>query len=298
MRWTKPRVFGWPTPGAPTNRSSFVGWSQACFWLEWGTKPNQQESGCPTSRRDVGKRTKLLPILLLLLPALLAAQSTPPQPQTMPPAPAPSVPAPAPPQVALKYTVLLDASHGDTDTGARLAPNLLEKDLTLDLANRLRSMLAARGIDVAETRTSDISLSADQRAEIANKTPFSACILIHATATGSGVHLYTSSLAPTPPQKFMPWLTAQSAYAARSLKLLSDMESAFAHAEIPVTLGRTALQPMDSFACPAVAVEVAPLRRRASSKTEPLDNPDYQRAVLDALSAALAQWRGEWRQQP
>jgi len=250
---------------------------QARFWLEWGTK--------------------FLPCLILALPALLTGQ-TPPKPQTLPPAPAPSIPAPAPPQIALKYTVLLDAAHGGTDTGARLSPNLLEKDLTLDLANRLRSMIAARGIDVAETRTSDASLSADQRAAIANKSPFSACILIHATATGSGVHLYTSSLAPTPPQKFMLWLTAQSAYATRSLKLLSDMESAFAHAEIPVTLGRTALQPMDSFACPAVAVEVAPLRRRASSKTEPLDNPDYQRAVLDALSAALAQWRGEWRQQP
>ncbi|HET8636902.1 MAG TPA: N-acetylmuramoyl-L-alanine amidase [Acidobacteriaceae bacterium] len=250
----------------------------------------------PEGKRRI-RFAKLLPILLLLIPTLLAGQ-TPPQPQTLPPAPAPSIPAPAPPQVALKYTVLLDAAHGGNDTGARLSPNLLEKDLTLDLANRLRSMLVARGIEVAETRTSDTSLSADQRAEIANKTPFSACILIHATATGSGVHLYTSSLAPTPPQKFMPWRTAQSAYTTQSLKLLSDMESAFAHAEIPITLGRTALQPMDSFACPAVAVEVAPLHRRTPSKTEPLDNPDYQRAVLDALSAALAQWRGEWRQQP
>lgn len=216
----------------------------------------------------------------------------------MPPAPAPSLPQPMPPQVTAKFAVLLDAAHGGSDTGARLGPSLLEKDLSLDLANHLRSMLVARGIDVAETRTSDTSLSADQRAEIANSTPFSACILIHATATGSGVHLYTSSLAPTPAQKFMPWQTAQSAYATRSLKLLSDVESAFAHAEIPVTLGRTALQPMDRFACPAVAVEVAPHQPGSSTKAQPIDNPDYQRAVLDALSAALDQWRGEWRQQP
>ena len=31
------------------------------------------------------------------------------------------------------------------------------------------------------------------------------------------------------------------------------------HAEIPVTLGRTALQPLDSFTCPAVVVEMSPL---------------------------------------
>ncbi len=36
------------------------------------------------------------------------------------------------------------------------------------------------------------------------------------------------------------------------------------HAEIPVTLGRTALQPLDSFTCPAVVVEfVAVARHRA-----------------------------------
>lgn len=237
--------------------------------------------------------------LFLVLPSLLVGQSTaPPTPRPMPSAPAPTMPAPPPPQISLEYTVLLDAAHGGSNTGARLSPTLLEKDVTLDLANHLRSMLAARGIDVAETRSSDVSLSTNQRAEIANKTPFSACLLIHATATGSGVHLYTSSLAPAPPQKFMPWQTAQSAYVTRSLKLLSDMEAAFAHAKIPVTLGRTALQPMDSFACPAVAIEVAPLRPGSSSQARSIDNPDYQREVLDAVAAALNQWRGEWRQQP
>jgi N-acetylmuramoyl-L-alanine amidase len=205
---------------------------------------------------------------------------------------------PAAPPVALKFTVLLDAAHGGTDTGARLSPNLLEKDLTLDLSNHLRSMLAARGIDVAVTRNSDATLPAEDRAEIANRTPFSACILIHATATGSGAHLYTSSLAPTLLVKFLPWQTAQSAYVTKSLKLLSDIDSAFAHAEIPVTMGRTSLQPMDSFACPTVAVEIAPLQAGSSTKPEPLTDAAYQRAVLDALAAALNEWQNQWRQQP
>jgi N-acetylmuramoyl-L-alanine amidase len=238
----------------------------------------------------------------LALPMFLAGQAaqTPPVPAkapAMPALPAPAPPAVPAPPVIPRFLVLIDAAHGGTDTGARLTPALLEKDLTLDLTIRLRSMLAARGMDVSITRNSDMNVSAVARAEIANRTPFAACILIHATATGSGVHLYTSSLAPAPPAKFMPWQTAQSAYVTQSLKLSSDIDSALAHAEIPVTLGRTALQPMDSFACPAVAVEIAPLQAGASTKAQPISDEAYQRAILGALAAAMDEWRKDWRQQ-
>jgi len=96
----------------------------------------------------------------------------------------------------------------------------------------------------------------------------------------------------------MPWQTAQSAYVTQSLKLSSEIDSALAHAEIPVTLGRTFLQPMDSLTCPAVAVEVAPLMASASTKATPLSDTAYQRSILDALAAALDEWRNDWRQQP
>jgi N-acetylmuramoyl-L-alanine amidase len=246
--------------------------------------------------------TKYLANFCLVVPVLLAGQAT----QTPPPANAPALPpvpaapasGPAAVQVAPRFLVLLDAAHGGSDTGARLAPALLEKDLTLDLSNLLRSMLSARGVGVTTTRSTDATLSADNRAEIANRTPYAACILIHATATGSGVHLYTSSLAPTSLVKFMPWQTAQSAYVTQSLKLSSDIDSALAHSEIPVTLGRTSLQPMDSFACPTVAVEIAPLQAGASTKASPISDEAYQRTILDALVAAIDQWRNDWRQQP
>lgn len=254
-------------------------------------------------RPRAGSRLGYIAALFLALPTLLAAQTTqaPPAPIQVPappPSTAPGIPPPPPPSVVPAFAILIDAAHGGTDTGARLSSNLLEKNLTLDFFNHLRSMLAARGVQVTVTRTSDITLSAETRAETANSTPFAACILIHATATGSGAHLYTSSLAPTQLQEFLPWQTAQSAYVTKSLKLLSDIDSALAHAQIPVTLGRTSLQPMDSFACPAVAVEIAPLQSGSSIKSKPITDPDYQRTILDALVAALDEWRNEWRQQP
>jgi N-acetylmuramoyl-L-alanine amidase len=230
--------------------------------------------------------------IFLALPLFLSGQAAQaPSPPAMPP-------VPIAPHAAPRFTVLLDAAHGGRDTGARLTPTFLEKDLTLDLSNRLRSMLTARGVQVTTTRDGDATLPPTNRAEVANRTPFAACILFHATATGSGVHLFTSSLAPSAPVKFLPWQTAQSAYVTQSLKLSSDIDSALAHAEIPVTLGRTSVQPMDSFACPAVAVEIAPLQAGASTKARPVSDESYQREILDALSAAIDQWRNDWGQQP
>jgi N-acetylmuramoyl-L-alanine amidase len=223
----------------------------------------------------------------------------PPPPETLPQAPsAPAIPPPRVPNVTPRFLVVLDAAHGGDDTGARITDRLLEKDVTLSLTVRLRSMLSAHGIGVVTTRDSDTNASPLVRAEAANRVSAAACIVIHATATGSGIHLYTSSLAPTPVTRFLPWQTAQSGYVTQSLKLSSEIDSALAHAEIPVTLGRTSLQPMDSFACPAVAVEVAPLAAGATTKATPLSDAAYQRSILDALTAAMDEWRNDWRQQP
>ncbi len=239
-------------------------------------------------------------LALLSLAAGHTQQTQPPPASTTlpPPPPSPSVPSPTAPNVTPRFLVVLDAAHGGDDTGARITDSLLEKDITLSLSVRLRSMLSAHGIGVITTRDSDANLSATRRAEAANRMPAAACILIHATATGSGVHLYTSSLAPTPITRFMPWQTAQSGYVTQSLKLSSEIDSALAHAEIPVTLGRTSLQPMDSLVCPAVAVEVAPLAAGSTTKAAPLSDPAYQRSILDALTAAIDEWRNDWRQQP
>ena len=245
-----------------------------------------------------------LAVVWLAAPMLAAAQAqaappaAAPMTGTMPASPAPVVPAPATPEVTPRFQVLIDAAHGGTDTGAHLTPTLEEKTLTLALSNELRSMLAARGMAVTTTRTQDVNLSPDERAEIADRTPFAACIVLHATATGSGVHLYTSSLPAAPAAKFMPWQSAQSAYVTDSMKLSSDIDSALAHAAIPITLGRTALEPIDSFECPAVAVEVAPLQGGSTTKSEPITDEAYQQKILNALASALVEWQQDWRQQP
>jgi N-acetylmuramoyl-L-alanine amidase len=226
-------------------------------------------------------------LLLGPLTCSLAGGQSPPNP---PPAP-PAVVRPAP-----HFAVVIDAAHGGADGGARLSDHLLEKDLVLSLSVRLRSMLSAHGIAVTTTRESDSAITALNRAEAANHVGAAACITLHATTSGSGVHLFTASLTPIPMAKFLPWETAQGAYAEQSLRLSSEVDSAMTHAEIPVTLGRTALQPLDSFTCPAVVVEISPLS--GTAHVTALSDPAYQDRIVAALAAAIEQWQRDWRQQP
>jgi N-acetylmuramoyl-L-alanine amidase len=235
---------------------------------------------------------------MLLATASAAPQEAPPQ-QSLPDIGKPPVVPSAPRgQVQPQYVIVLDGAHGDGDVGAQFSDKLLEKDLTLGFSVRLKQALASHGIQVVTTRDADIQVPMVTRAETANHAMATACITLHATATGSGVHLFTSSLAPTAYMKFLPWQTAQSAYVTQSLRLSSEISTALAHAAIPVTLGRTSLVPMDSFACPAVAVEIAPLTGGNTTKTVPLTDVDYQNKIIDAMTAALMQWKNDWRQQP
>lgn len=196
---------------------------------------------------------------------------------------------PSPP----RFLVVLDAAHGGDDTGGHLNDGQFEKAATLALSVRLRSLLAARGIEVVTTRESDKSLDPAERAETANRSKAQACLILHAAETGSGVHLYASNLAATPAAKLMPWKTAQSGWVARSMALMGVLSSALQHGGVPVTLGRTALPGIDSMECPAVAIELAPkLDSDKKTVAEP-DNPEYESKVAGMLAAALLEWRTE-----
>lgn len=224
-------------------------------------------------------------VLLAICAMSLGGQQSPPAP------PGPPAPPPLP-----HFVVVVDAAHGGDDTGGHLNSGQLEKAATLAFSVRLRSLLSARGIQVVTTREADQSLNPDQRAEIANRVRAQACISLHAAETGSGVHLFASSLAPSTPARFMPWKTAQSGWVTRSLALAGMLNSALSHGGTTVTLGRAPMPGIDSMECPAVVIELAP-ERDADKKTisEP-DDANYQAKIASMLAAAILEWRTEARQ--
>jgi len=80
-------------------------------------------------------------------------------------------------------TVCVDAGHGGTDPGA-VYFSLQEKDLTLDIALRLKTLLSSNGYNVVMTRTGDQTLGNTDRATICNNGKADTVLSIHLNAAG------------------------------------------------------------------------------------------------------------------
>jgi N-acetylmuramoyl-L-alanine amidase len=227
-----------------------------------------------------------------------AAQSTP--------LPAPRSASPA------RFVVVVDAAHGGDDGGGQVGDSVAEKAVTLALSVRLRSLLTARGFTVVTTREGNVNLNSDARAQIANHATAAsaasggaACLSLHASEAGSGVHIFVTSLAPATSARFLAWKTAQSVFVTRSLKLAGTVNSAFEHSSppaggesgdanagpIPATLARASLPGVDSMTCPAVAIEVAPIRGSDRKVMTDVTDPQYQTQIVETLAAALLEWK-------
>jgi N-acetylmuramoyl-L-alanine amidase len=130
------------------------------------------------------------------------------------PAVAPAVAAPEPPPPAsypaprvMSSTafplevrkVVLDPGHGGNDPGAPTSVGLWEKDITLDVAQRLRIFLAEAGYEVVLTRERDETISLRERAQFANSQRGDLFVSIHFNAlrTRSYRGIETYFLGPT-----------------------------------------------------------------------------------------------------
>jgi len=76
-------------------------------------------------------------------------------------------------------TIVLDPGHGGPDQGAHAKNGLLEKTLTLDLAKRLRGLLAQKGYNVLLTRNDDREVSLDSRSAFARARKADLFVSLH-----------------------------------------------------------------------------------------------------------------------
>ena len=90
-----------------------------------------------------------------------------------------------------RLSVVLDAGHGGVDPGM-VSRWVVEKEVTLDVALRVRGYLTARGVNVIMARASDTQLSTDKRTDLearsrlASADRVNAYISIHVNSGGSG----------------------------------------------------------------------------------------------------------------
>ena len=99
-------------------------------------------------------------------------------------------------------TVVIDAGHGGHDRGGIPGQRIAEKDMTLDVAQRLINVLSASGYRVVMTRDSDVFVPLPTRVAIANSYRNAIFVCVHFNATqrrsagGIETYFYSSDSLP------------------------------------------------------------------------------------------------------
>jgi N-acetylmuramoyl-L-alanine amidase len=249
---------------------------------------------------------------------LLPAGAEPPAPPAPPPPAAPAVdPLPAPLPSTGVRTIVIDPGHGGDEAGARGAAGILEKDVTLAIARRLRTMIESRlGLRVFLTRDDDRAMTLDDRAAYANSQRADVFISIHANAglrtTLKGAEVYylnaeevetgdqspaQSSIVISAPGAaarsvdLVRWEAAQLKHLRQSASLAGNVEQAL-RARIEMSARPVQEAPfrvLVGASMPAVLVEVGYLSN--TEQEQALTSPNYQDQVALALFDGIVQYR-------
>jgi N-acetylmuramoyl-L-alanine amidase len=266
-------------------------------------------------------------LIIELLPALTDAAPPAPGTATATATPPPSTPgtgdAPPlqmPPQVEGVRTVVIDPGHGGDEIGARGAAGTREKDVTLAVARRLRTMIEGRlGLRVFLTRDDDRVLTLDERSAYANSQKADVFISIHANASmrptmkGAEVYSLSSDRGDTDGRQesesspeilltlgggsraidLIPWETAQTRYLDRSSTFAALVEQAL-RARVPMSprpVEQAPLRVLVGANMPAVLVEIGYL---SNTEQEPaLASGPFQDQIAQSLFDGIAQYRAQ-----
>jgi N-acetylmuramoyl-L-alanine amidase len=91
-------------------------------------------------------------------------------------------------------TVVIDAGHGGYDRGGIPGQRVAEKEMTLDVAQRLKKVLSASGYRVVMTRDSDVFVPLGTRVAIANSYSDAIFVSVHFNSAkrsgASGIETY------------------------------------------------------------------------------------------------------------
>jgi N-acetylmuramoyl-L-alanine amidase len=255
---------------------------------------------------------------------LLAQAAAPPapgranQPQDLPPAD-PTAPAGA-------RTIVIDPGHGGDDEGVHGVAGTIEKELTLQVARRLKTALESRvGVRVLLARDADENVPVDRRAALANNNKADLFISLHANASMKpgvrGAQVLSLNLddykrrgqagaGPSKPVPVIgggtrvidavPWELAQIPFTARSALLASLVAQHLADRGVPMFGRATDVAPLGVLVganMPAVIVEMGFLTN-ADDERALASGGEVVGALVEAVVATVADTRNGIPQPP
>lgn len=254
------------------------------------------------------------------VPAAAISESKVPSPEPRPPDPASAVPDPRAALAATRtwQTIVIDPGHGGDDVGVRGAKGAVEKQLTLDIARRLRGMVENRlGLRVILTRDDDRALGLDERAAMANNGKANLLISLHvngsrvpdqagaevfhlqldreseevvrvATAEGTSLPALGGGVRR---MDLIPWDLAQARHLDESSVLASVLQEELQR-QVPMSVHPVRQAPMRLLAAanmPAALVEVAYLTNPGQEAR--LNTDDFKTALAQAVFSAIVRFR-------
>ncbi|MGE0864656.1 MAG: N-acetylmuramoyl-L-alanine amidase [Vicinamibacterales bacterium] len=277
------------------------------------TGPRYATHRVTNTRADAGSGR----LTIDLLPATTETTTTPAAPAAPAADPRLVIPSQAP-STGLR-TVVIDPGHGGDELGTQGARGTLEKDITLSVARRLRTLIESRlGAKVFLTREDDRTLSLDDRSAFANNHRADVFLSIHANSAvrpslkGAEVYFLTVERADAEARlragddaAILPalgggtreidlilWETAQARYLEQSAALAGFVEQSLAgRVEMsPRAVQQAPFRVLVGANMPAALVEIGYLSN-AEQETQ-LASGAYQDQVAQALLDALIQFRG------
>ena len=197
--------------------------------------------------------------------------------------------------------VVLDPGHGGTDRGARGLSGA-EKQLTLDLARRVRQYLESSGVTVALTRTSDRTVPLEDRIAFARARKADLFLSLHFNSGGSAHGIETFCLPPagavstaSPFRGFSRRTSDGSAagnrYDAGNIWLAHCVQLSLLGATGATDRGvrRARFYVLRNASCPAILVEAGFLTNRADERK--LLNSEYRDRLAKAISDGILTYK-------
>jgi N-acetylmuramoyl-L-alanine amidase len=243
-----------------------------------------------------------------------------PAPPTVPAAPAG---APEPPVIDIPApgtfrTVVIDPGHGGDDEGARGPKGAKEKDVTLQVAQKLKAAIEGRlGLRVLLTRDGDDTVPYDRRTAIANNNKADVFFSLHVNASlrpdvrGAQVLSvaageYAGRFGAAPPRgaavpalgggtrmiEAVPWDLAQLPFAGRSTALGSMLVRHLTERGVPLHAKPAAQMPLRVLVganMPALLIEMGYLTNADDERA--LVGGEVTARLIDALVATIGDAR-------
>ena len=259
----------------------------------------------------------------------------PPQPSPSAPATPPGTPAATPPpatpppadalpplpgqRTARLQTMVIDPGHGGDDAGVHGSKGALEKQVTLEVSRRLKTLIETRlGVRVILTRDDDRGISPDGRDAIANNSKADLFLSLHVNGAPSpavkGAEVYYLRLdragedvrrnaaaselvlpavgGGTRPIDVIPWDLAQASHVDTSSRFASMLEEELEkHASMgPRPLQQAPMRVLSGVNMPAALVEIAYLTNAEQERI--VQSADFQSGVAQAIFDAIVRFRG------